>query len=89
MTQAKYQTPEYRRAYAALRAAQKRGEWLTCCQPQCVMPTRDIAPGQPAHVGHDDTGTILIGPVHARCNTRDGAIRGNRMRGRDRHAWRL
>lgn len=89
MTKAKYATAEYRAAYAALKAAQRRGEWLICCQPICVMPTRDIAPNQRAHVGHDDAGGNLIGPVHQRCNTRDGAIRGNKMRGATRRAWRL
>ena len=58
-----------------------------CAQPECVMPTRWIPPGAPWDVAHDDTGTITIGPAHRRCNTRDGAIRGNRMR--RRHAWRL
>lgn len=62
--------------------AQEAGQWLTCRQPECVMPDRTIAPNEPAHMGHDDTGTVLIGPVHARCNTRDGAIRGNKMRGK-------
>ena len=86
---AKYRTPEYRAAYAALRRAQAAGRWLTCAQPECVMPTRDIAPNQAAQVGHDDTGTTLIGPVHRRCNARDGAIRGNRMRGQARRRWVL
>lgn len=87
--QPKYNTPEYRAAYKALRKAQARGEWLTCAQPECVMPTRDIAPTDPAHVGHNDTGTLLIGPVHQRCNSRDGAIRGNQMRGTQRRRWTL
>jgi len=65
--QAKYHTPEYRRAYKALKAAQAAGEWLWCVQPECVMPSRDIAPWQKAHVGHDDTGVVIIGPVHGRC----------------------
>jgi len=88
MTETKYATAEYRAAYKALRRAQAAGQWLTCCQPQCVMPTRDIPPWAKAHVGHDNTGTIIIGPVHARCNTRDGAIRGNQKRGR-RRRWVL
>jgi hypothetical protein len=85
----KYQTPEYRRAYVALKQAQKAGRWLQCVQPECVMPSRWISPDQKAHVGHDDSGLVIIGPVHERCNTRDGAIRGNRMRGLQRRRWAL
>ncbi len=44
MASAKYRTPEYLAAYRALRAAQKRGDWLVCAQPVCLMPSRDIGP---------------------------------------------
>lgn len=75
MARAKYRTPEYRAAYAALRAAQARGDWLTCVQPVCLMPSRDIAPDEPTHVAHDDSGEEILGPAHARCNTSDGGKR--------------
>ena len=86
MASAKYRTPEYRAAYAAIRAAQRRGEWLTCVQGwdgssgTCLMDTRDIGPDDPAHVAHDDTGEKIIGPAHERCNTTDGGKRGNQAR---------
>jgi hypothetical protein len=51
-----------------------------CVQPVCVMRTRWIAPGTPWDVAHDDTGTITLGPAHAKCNRRDGAVRGNKLR---------
>ena len=75
MAKAKYNTPEYRAAYAAIRAAQRRGDWLTCAQPVCLMRTRDIAPNDPTHVAHDDSGLAILGPAHARCNTSDGGKR--------------
>lgn len=75
-----HRTPAYRAARKAIQQAQARGQWLTCMQPECVMPTRDIAPTDAVATGHDDTGMRIIGPVHARCNNRDGAIRGNKMR---------
>ena len=80
MVSAKYRTPEYLAAYRALRAAQKRGDWLVCAQPVCLMPSRDIGPDQSAHVGHDDSGNEIIGPVHERCNVVDGGRRGNQVR---------
>ena len=80
MAKAKYRTPEYRAAYAALRAAQARGDWLTCVQPVCLMPSRDIAPDEPAHVAHDDAGEEILGPAHELCNTSDGGTRGNQAR---------
>lgn len=80
MAKAKYNTPEYRAAYAAIRAAQRRGDWLTCAQPVCLMPTRDIAPDQKAHVAHDDAALEILGASHAKCNTTDGGKRGNEVR---------
>jgi hypothetical protein len=50
----------------------------------CVMKTRWIAPGTPWQLAHDDTGTITLGPAHRRCNLRDAAVRGNKMRARRR-----
>lgn len=75
-----HQTPAYRAARKAIQQAQARGQWLTCMQPECVMPSRDIPPTMRAFTGHDDSGNVVVGPVHAKCNARDGAIRGNKMR---------
>lgn len=80
MTKAKYQTPDYRAARAAITAAQQRGEWLECKQPECVMATRDIAPSQATDVAHDDSGTVILGPAHARCNRVDGGKRRHTVR---------
>lgn len=75
MADPRYRTPEFRAERRRITAAQARGQWLECVQPECVMDTRDIAPHQPADVAHDDTGTIVLGPAHATCNRRDGGIR--------------
>ena len=80
MAKAKYQTPEYRAARADITRRQQQGEWLTCVETVCLMETRDIAPTDRAHVAHDETGTIILGPAHERCNTSEGATRGNRQR---------
>lgn len=63
-----HRTTEYRLAYRALKAAQRAGLWLTCVEPVCLMKTRDIAPWMPAHVCHDPSGTVILGPGHRRCN---------------------
>ena len=75
--------PRYRYAHQQirkrLRAIVDAGE-AYCVEPVCVMPSRWIQPGTPWDVCHDPTGTITTGPGHARCNRREGASRGNRMR---------
>mgnify|MGYP000877122639 CR=1 FL=1 len=80
MAKAKYQTPEYRAARAAIDQAQARDEWLTCVETVCLMETRDIAPTDRADVAHDETGTVILGPAHARCNRSEGATRMHRDR---------
>lgn len=45
---------------------------------RCLYRTRWIQPGTPWALGHNDTGTTTIGPVHARCNQREAATRGGR-----------
>lgn len=76
------------------RHQQQRKQWaLTvnrgegqCAEVRCLMSTRWIAPGSKWHLAHDETGTVVIGVSHARCNTSEGATRGNKMRGRRRSA---
>lgn len=81
MAGAKYRTPEHRAERKRINAAQARGQWLTCVQGWhgssggCLMATRDIAPSDEAHVAHDDSGTVVIGPAHALCNVTDGGQR--------------
>ena len=75
MPDPRYATSEYRAAYKAGREAQARGQWLECQQPVCLMPTRDIAPDQPIDIAHDDSGTVVLGPAHRRCNRADGGRR--------------
>lgn len=59
-----------------------------CAQPICLMPTRWITPGTPWALGHNDTRTAWIGPVHAICNQRDGASKGGKaITRRRRGTW--
>lgn len=51
-----------------------------CVEPVCVMASRWIPPGSAWDLAHDTTGTEWLGPAHARCNRREGAVRGNAMR---------
>lgn len=78
MAKAKYtgMYREIRRAWAGVVAA---GE-ATCHEPICLMPTRHIVPGSRWHLSHDPTGTTILGPSHAKCNTSEGATRGNKSR---------
>lgn len=89
MAKPQHRTPEYRRAYAQLRAAQSRGETLVCVEPVCVMASRAIAPWMRASVSHDPSGTVILGPSHLRCNLREAAVRGNKMRASKRRRWVL
>lgn len=76
--------PRYRHAHQQQRARLtplvEAGE-AYCAQPVCVMSTRWIPPDAAWDVAHDDSGTVTLGPAHRKCNRRDGAVRGNRMRG--------
>lgn len=77
-TQDKYRSREHRNERARLIAELARVGSTQCAQPECVMPSRLILPGDPVALGHDATGRWYIGLVHKRCNDRDGAKRGNR-----------
>ena len=87
-----HRTPEYRAARKQYDDAQANGEWLTCAQPVCLHWTRAIAPTEPVHVAHDDSGTVILGPAHARCNTSDGGRRHGRLHPNGtppRHPWTM
>lgn len=84
MAKPQHRTPEYRRAYDAIRRAQAAGQWLVCVEPVCKMTDRAIAPWMRASVSHDPSGTVILGPGHLTCNLSEAAIRGNKMRGNQR-----
>ena len=48
-----------------------------------------IVPGTKWHLGHTVDRSAYTGPEHERCNTREGAQRGNRMRARRRAVTQL
>lgn len=85
--------PEYGYQHRKVKAAMQREidagrGW--CVEVVCLMATREIPPHTPGrdwHVCHDTTGQVIIGPGHARCNTSEGAVRGNRMRGETQLEW--
>lgn len=75
------------RGYGTVHEAQRRawaprvarGE-VTCHALICLEPTRHIKPGSDWHMGHTPDRTRWTGPEHPRCNTTEGAIRGNAAR---------
>jgi hypothetical protein len=73
-----YSTPDYRRAYRALRRANQLRD-LDCVQPVCLYEEagygRTIPVGDPIDVAHDDTGQHILGPAHRYCNRVDGGRR--------------
>lgn len=84
MTQAKYNTAEHKAQRETWTPVVEAGDaW--CAEPLCLEERdgrgRWIQPGSPWDVAHDTTGTVYLGPAHARCNRSEGATRGNRMRG--------
>lgn len=82
----------HRAERARLKPSVERGE--TTCQQglpgnsssgRCLHPTRTIHPGQPWALGHNDTRTAWIGPVHTDCNQHDAATRGGRTTNQRHH----
>lgn len=80
MAAARYNTREYREARARYGRDVEAGT-AYCAQPICVMTDRWIPPGTAWDTAHDDSGTIILGPAHARCNRRDGGIRRHLVKG--------
>ena len=78
MPDPRYSTPEYRAAHRNAKRAQRQGEWLICQQPVCLYNTRAIPPTDDIDIAHDDTGTIVLGPAHRKCNRSDGGKRRHR-----------
>lgn len=63
------------RAWWALRVA---AGGVPCCAALCLFPSREIRPGEPFHLGHNDEGTGYRGPEHVNCSVTDGARRARR-----------
>lgn len=88
--------PQYR-----YRHQQERKRWAPvveagqayCAEPVCVVlqagGSRWIPPGSAWHLSHDPTGTVWIGPSHARCNGAENARRNNPKRAAKRRRWVL
>ena len=53
---------------------------VQCHAVECLMSSRWITPGSTWHLGHTPDRTGWTGPEHAKCNTHEGAVRGNRQR---------
>ena len=58
----------------------ERGD-VDCHAVICLEPSRRIAPDARWHLGHTPDRSAWTGPEHERCNTSEGATRGNRQRG--------
>jgi hypothetical protein len=67
---------QQRKAWAPIVA---RGE-ATCHAVLCLEGSRAIAPRSEWHLGHTPDRTAWTGPEHPRCNTSEGATRGNATR---------
>jgi hypothetical protein len=65
-----------RRAWVPIVA---RGE-AECHAVKCLMPSRAIGVRDEWHLGHTPDRSRWTGPEHPRCNTSEGATRGNVMR---------
>lgn len=59
----------------ALRAA---GAGL-CAERVCVMRTRIITPDMDLDLCHDETGTVVLGLGHSKCNRHEAAVRARRL----------
>lgn len=73
MADAKYNDREYRAARARYAREVEAGR-AYCAQPVCIEADRWIPPG-PFDTAHDDSGTVILGPAHTRCNRVDGGKR--------------
>lgn len=83
----KYRSKEHRDLRAAYAQQLEQTGQLVCAQRVCVLFHRRITPATKWHLGHDDTGTRYIGPVHAICNVKDGARRARARQRATRLRW--
>jgi hypothetical protein len=84
----KYRSPEHRAARKNYKQQLDRDGYLICAQPVCVKPSRIIHADDRWCAGHDDSGTVYIGPVHWDCNNHDATVRGNQNRHKGKR-WAL
>jgi hypothetical protein len=87
---ARHDTPEYREARTKWGRVVQYGA-AYCHQPVCVMEDRYIEPGSRWDLAHDDTGTLILGPAHARCNRSEAGKKRHRKPRREfaESAWSL
>jgi hypothetical protein len=76
---AKYGRDHQAQRAAAMAALKAAGAGL-CAEPICVMRSRIITPDMQLHLSHAPDGITVLGLSHRRCNTREAAVRGNRLR---------
>lgn len=57
----------------------ERGD-AQCHAVNCLETSRHIPPDATWHLGHTPDRTAWTGPEHERCNTSEGATRGNAQR---------
>lgn len=86
-----YDSPLHRATRKAWKPVVASGD-AYCAETECLMLSRWIPPESEWHLAHDHddpTGQTYLGPAHVRCNTSEGAARGNRARGRPARRWVL
>lgn len=90
MGKAKYQTKQHRDERAKWKPIVDSGQ-AQCAEPICLEERagrgRTIVPGSVWHVCHTPDGLDYLGPGHERCNTSEGATRGNRARRGEVEGW--
>ena len=87
MSKPKYANRRHKGLRAKLAPVVAAGR-AVCTETVCLVErdggTRAITPGTPWDLAHTPDGLVYLGPAHARCNRREGATRGNALRGAPR-----
>ena len=88
--------PEWRCAMAnryGYRHTLERRRWAMALLSQslpCTVCGKTVTAVMDWHLDHTDDGRGYLGVAHAKCNTRKGAIKGNKMRAeRGIRRWKL
>jgi hypothetical protein len=88
MARARYRDPLYQQAIRIWTLTIER-HGARCSAKLCLWGDRTIPAGAPRtawDMGHDETGHIITGPEHRRCNRHEGSVRGNHLRAMRRRA---